>query len=132
MKSTPLEVGSPVRLRVEVRGVVQGVGFRPFVYRLAHKFDLNGWVRNTSGNVTIEVEGQEAEINRFLTSLKQEAPPVARIQDITTEALQIGGGSALMADSPLQRYFRDSRLCTITEGTSEIMEIVISRGIGLR
>ena len=92
MKSTPLEVDSPVRLRVKVRGVVQGVGFRPFVYRLTRKFRLNGWVRNTSGNVTIEVEGQEAEINRFLTSLKQEAPPVAHIRDITTEALPVEGG----------------------------------------
>ena len=93
MKSTPPEVGSPVRLRVEVRGVVQGVGFRPFDYRLAHKFNLSGWVRKTSGNVTIEVEGQKAEINRFLTSLKQEAPPVARIQDITAKALPIEGGT---------------------------------------
>ncbi|MFC2026504.1 carbamoyltransferase HypF [Chloroflexota bacterium] len=93
MKSTPLEVGSPVRLRVKVCGVVQGVGFRPFICRLARKFRLNGWVRNTSGNVTIEVEGQEVEISRFLTSLKQEAPPVAHIQDITTESLPIEGGT---------------------------------------
>ena len=51
---------------------------------------------------------------------------------ITTEAMQIHGGTALMSDSPVQRYFRDARRGTITEGTSEIQEIVISRGIGLR
>jgi len=91
MKSTPLEVGSLVRLQIKVRGVVQGVGFRPFVYRLANKFHLSGWVRNTSGNVTIEVEGQEAEINSFLSSLKNEAPPVAHIRDIATETIAIKG-----------------------------------------
>ena len=45
--------------RVTVRGVVQGVGFRPFVYRLANHHNLKGWVRNTSGSVEIEVEGDE-------------------------------------------------------------------------
>jgi hydrogenase maturation protein HypF len=93
MKSTPLAVGSRVRLRVEVRGIVQGVGFRPFVYRLAHKCHLSGWVRNTSGNVTIEVEGQERDINRFLTLLRQDAPPVAHVRDITTKTIPIKGGT---------------------------------------
>lgn len=51
---------------------------------------------------------------------------------VTAEAMQIHGGYALMTDSPVQRYFRDSRFTTITEGTSEIQEIVISRAIGLR
>ncbi len=51
---------------------------------------------------------------------------------VTSETMQIVSGYALMADSPVQRYFRDARLSTITEGTSEIQHIVISRGIGLR
>ncbi len=51
---------------------------------------------------------------------------------VTTEALQIHGGYALMSDSPLQRYFRDARFTTITEGTNEIQHILISRGLGLR
>src|SRR4030043_154166 len=77
-------VGVVKLARIGVRGVVQGVGFRPFVYRLAHEHGLSGWVRNTSGNVEIEVEGQEAAVDRFITALKTEAPPMARIEEITT------------------------------------------------
>ena len=51
---------------------------------------------------------------------------------VITDALQIHGGYGLMADSPLQRYFRDARSATIMDGTDEIQQIVISRGIGLR
>jgi len=68
------------RARVEVRGVVQGVGFRPFVYRLAHKHRLAGWVRNTSSKVEIEVEGPVEEVRSFLNDLVEEAPPQARIE----------------------------------------------------
>jgi hydrogenase maturation protein HypF len=69
--------------RIKVRGVVQGVGFRPFVYRLAHQYKLNGWVRNTSGSVTIEVEGDEAAIKGFSASLETGAPPMARIEGVS-------------------------------------------------
>jgi hydrogenase maturation protein HypF len=68
--------------RIRVRGVVQGVGFRPFVYRLAHHYRLNGWVRNTSGSVDIEVEGAEKAVRNFLSDLEGKAPPVARIESI--------------------------------------------------
>jgi hydrogenase maturation protein HypF len=70
--------------RISVRGVVQGVGFRPFIYRLAQEHDLKGWVRNTSGNVEIEVEGSEAEINLFLEDLERKAPPMSRIENVET------------------------------------------------
>ena len=72
------------RLRVEVRGTVQGVGFRPFVYQLAKRGGLKGWVRNTSSSVDIEVEGEEAALELFLDRLKSQAPPMARIDDIRT------------------------------------------------
>jgi hydrogenase maturation protein HypF len=62
------------RAIISVRGIVQGVGFRPFVYRLAHQHWLNGWVRNTSGKVEIEVEGGESAIRNFLQELKTQAP----------------------------------------------------------
>jgi hydrogenase maturation protein HypF len=70
-------------LSISVRGVVQGVGFRPFVYQLATKHKLTGWVLNTSGDVKIEVEGEWEALEQFLTELEREAPPLARIESIT-------------------------------------------------
>jgi hydrogenase maturation protein HypF len=72
------------RAVINVCGVVQGVGFRPFVYRLAASHHLAGWVRNTSGKVEIEVEGGEVQIQDFLENLKTKAPPMARIENIQT------------------------------------------------
>ncbi len=68
--------------KIGVRGVVQGVGFRPFVYRLAQEHNLKGWVRNTSESVEIEVEGNEETLNNFLINLRMKAPPMARIERI--------------------------------------------------
>ncbi|MDH5696419.1 MAG: acylphosphatase, partial [Dehalococcoidia bacterium] len=68
--------------KISVRGVVQGVGFRPFVYRLAQEHNLKGWVRNTSGSVEIEVEGDEATLEDFLSALEAKAPPMARIEQV--------------------------------------------------
>jgi hydrogenase maturation protein HypF len=65
------------RLRIDVKGIVQGVGFRPFVYGLALSRGLSGYVKNTSEGVLIEVEGDRAD--EFLRSLTAEAPPLARI-----------------------------------------------------
>ncbi len=74
----------PVSLKkIHVTGVVQGVGFRPFVYQLAHAHGLNGWVLNTSAGVEIEVEGPAAVLERFVEELETEAPPLARIESIT-------------------------------------------------
>src|SRR3990172_423795 len=65
------------RFQVSVRGVVQGVGFRPFIYQLATKHGLNGWVCNTSGEVRIEVEGKETVLAQFMSGIDALAPPVA-------------------------------------------------------
>jgi hydrogenase maturation protein HypF len=78
-------------LCIEVVGVVQGVGFRPFVYRLAGQNGLSGWVRNTSGSVQIEVEGEEEALNSFLRQLKTEAPSICRIESIKTSQQQVAG-----------------------------------------
>jgi len=67
---------------ISVTGVVQGVGFRPFVYGLAARFDLHGWVCNTSGGVEIVVQGQNSKVENFIASLKTEAPPMAKIESI--------------------------------------------------
>jgi hydrogenase maturation protein HypF len=70
---------------ISVRGIVQGVGFRPFVYGLAVKHNLKGWVYNTSEDVKIEVEGKAEAIRRFEQDLQTQAPPLARIEDIAIE-----------------------------------------------
>ncbi len=64
---------------IHITGIVQGVGFRPFVYGLAVRFDLSGWVRNTSSGVDIEVDGKDVVLDSFINSLKSELPPLARI-----------------------------------------------------
>jgi hydrogenase maturation protein HypF len=68
------------RLRVEIRGAVQGVGFRPFVYRLATGLDLAGWVINDTSGVFVEVEGPPQVLEQFLLRLPAESPPLAIIQ----------------------------------------------------
>jgi len=73
---------SPELVRINVRGVVQGVGFRPFVYQLATKYNLKGWVCNTSGDVKIEIEGQRQALDHFLVDLEQLSPPLSRIDGI--------------------------------------------------
>ncbi len=65
---------------ISVQGVVQGVGFRPFIFRLAHECGLAGWVLNTSSGVEIEVEGIGESIGRFLDRLVRDAPPLAHIE----------------------------------------------------
>jgi hydrogenase maturation protein HypF len=79
------------RLRVEIRGAVQGVGFRPFVYRLASELAVPGWVINDTSGVRIEVEGPRATLERFLARLGAEAPPAARIQTIEHQWLEPAG-----------------------------------------
>jgi hydrogenase maturation protein HypF len=69
--------------RIDVRGVVQGVGFRPFVYGLARRWGLTGWVCNTSSQVEIWAEGPAGFVEDFYGALESEAPPLARIESIT-------------------------------------------------
>ncbi len=81
-------------LSVSVRGIVQGVGFRPFVYQLAERHRLVGWVRNTTSQVEIQVEGSEAALAAFVRDLRDEAPPLARIDEIETEDRSPAGYSS--------------------------------------
>ncbi|MFH1905828.1 MAG: carbamoyltransferase HypF [Chloroflexota bacterium] len=67
---------------IHITGIVQGVGFRPFVYSLAKRYTLTGWVRNTSAGVDIEVEGAKSALDDFLCTLKNELPPLARMDDL--------------------------------------------------
>jgi hydrogenase maturation protein HypF len=75
------------RLRVVARGAVQGVGFRPFVYRLARRLGLTGWVQNSNEGVLIEVEGPEPRLSEFCWQLRAERPPRAVIQGLETTRL---------------------------------------------
>jgi hydrogenase maturation protein HypF len=77
---------------VLVRGVVQGVGFRPFVYRLAQEEGLAGFIGNDTGGVTIEIEGPEERVEAFLARLRSEAPPLARIDAVAVRELPLVGG----------------------------------------
>lgn len=81
------------RLRAEVRGAVQGVGFRPFVYRLATELGLNGWVTNDTRGVFLEVEGPRGRLERFLERLGSDAPRVARIHSLEHAWLEPAGFS---------------------------------------
>jgi len=74
-----------VACRVRVRGVVQGVGFRPFLHRIALRHHLAGWVRNAAGEVTVHLEGEEAGVQGFLQALRAEAPPLARVETVAVE-----------------------------------------------
>ena len=69
-------------LKIRVRGVVQGVGFRPFIYSLAARHNLTGWVRNTSRGVEIEVNGPSHSLQSFLTAIRREKPPLSRIDEL--------------------------------------------------
>lgn len=69
------------RWRLEIRGIVQGVGFRPFVYRLAMDLNLSGWVRNSSEGALIEIEGNIEALENFWMRLNEEKPPYARISE---------------------------------------------------
>jgi hydrogenase maturation protein HypF len=71
----------PLRVRVTIGGAVQGVGFRPFVYRLANDLDLKGWVSNSAQGVLIEAEGAQDRLAEFLRRVQTDKPPLALIQD---------------------------------------------------
>jgi hydrogenase maturation protein HypF len=79
------------RLSLTVRGAVQGVGFRPFIYRLAAELQLAGWVNNSAQGVFIEVEGNPQQLQTFLHRLEQEKPPRSSIQSLESSWLEPAG-----------------------------------------
>jgi hydrogenase maturation protein HypF len=82
-----------LRLRVTMRGAVQGVGFRPFIYRLARELKLSGWVNNTSQGVVIEAEGQQPQLENFLLRIEKEKPLRSFIQSLESSFLDPVGYS---------------------------------------
>ena len=79
--------------RIQINGIVQGVGFRPFVYRIAMENNLNGWVQNTSGGVIIEVEGRDEDLRQFISLLQLDLPPLARVETFREETIPHTGYS---------------------------------------
>ena len=85
--------------RIEVRGVVQGVGFRPFVWRLAERYGVAGRVRNASGVVEIRAEGAPGSLDAFAAALAGEAPPLARVEAIAWTPVAVEGLRGFVVDA---------------------------------
>ncbi|QEL55760.1 carbamoyltransferase HypF [Chromobacterium paludis] len=90
------------REQLTVRGIVQGVGFRPFVYRLAGELALSGWIRNDGDGVTMELQGDDARLDGFASRLLAERPPLARIDQVLRQPLpeqEQADGFAILASA---------------------------------
>jgi hydrogenase maturation protein HypF len=102
---------------IRVRGIVQGVGFRPFVYRLAREHAITGWVVNGMKGVEIHAEGCDSKLGIFLDRLKLEAPPAARISEIEVQAANLERLSEFtiedsqVGDNPTVRISPDLPVC---------------------
>ncbi len=88
------------RLRLTISGIVQGVGFRPFLHRLANRLELGGWVRNTAGGVELELEGSKDALETFQKALRDSPPPLAVIEEIRCEALEKPRGDTTFSILP--------------------------------
>ena len=87
----PLTEQKRHRRALIVTGTVQGVGFRPFVYGLAERHGLGGFVQNQVGAVRVEVEGPEAALDAFVQEIRDRPPPLARVENVRVEALEPSG-----------------------------------------
>ena len=83
----------PKAYSIQVRGIVQGVGFRPFVYRLARANNLHGWVLNAADGVEIHLEGNEEAFQSFLREMKAHPPHAAQISEVRVEPAETAGVS---------------------------------------
>src|SRR5262245_45028539 len=86
------------RRAITVCGIVQGVGFRPFVYGLASHFGLRGFVRNQTSGVLIEVEGESHSLDCFLAEITNKVPPMARIDRVSWERRGLRGEQRFCID----------------------------------
>lgn len=80
-----------VCVQVALRGAVQGMGLRPFIYRCAQERGLTGWVKNLSDGVLVEVEGEQETLNSFLSALEEKQPPHCQLRDIKVSQLPLRG-----------------------------------------
>jgi len=94
MKPPPLCPTELRRLAIRVAGVVQGVGFRPFVYNAARSEGLSGWVANQADTVLVEVQGPAERLERFLNVLRTAPPPQARVERLEVQTVAVQPGPA--------------------------------------
>ncbi len=104
-----------MKIRITVNGIVQGVGFRPFLHRLAEKYHTGGWVRNTSDGLEGVLEGARDDLEHFLAELKSSPPPMAQIETVHTERLETAAVSPeecriTTAGAPGKFVIRESRI----------------------
>ncbi len=85
-RSEPISIET-ARARILVKGIVQGVGFRPFIYRVANDHELNGWVLNSTEGVVIEVEGPPKRLEAFISDITLQAPPLAVVEKVESRFL---------------------------------------------
>jgi hydrogenase maturation protein HypF len=86
---SPPSSAARVRRRLTITGTVQGVGFRPFIWRLARRHGLDGWVANGPGGVTVDLQGTAAAIDALLADVRREPPPLATVERIDVEPLAV-------------------------------------------
>ena len=91
------------RAWIHIRGIVQGVGFRPFIHRLVRERDLRGTIKNSSSGVELELEGERAQLEAFIAELPRRAPKLAVIEEIETE----------YSDEPQKKELSKNTYCTL-------------------
>jgi len=111
---------------VRIAGIVQGVGFRPFIYQLAHRYELTGWVRNQADGVLIEATGLHEKLDSFLRDISAKAPPLAKITQLEVADLpyeQFEGFSILKSDShQSRRTLISPDVCTCQDCLRELLD----------
>ena len=105
-------VDSAARMLIDVRGVVQGVGFRPFIYNLAQRYGLKGFVCNDSLGVHIDVQGQSGSVEGFLNAIRETPPPLSRIESLSFQILQLV--NAYSAFQILESESREEKLVLLS------------------
>ncbi|MBW8003768.1 MAG: carbamoyltransferase HypF [Planctomycetes bacterium] len=114
------------RMQISIKGIVQGVGFRPFIYNLAKKFDLSGYVLNNTSGVLIEVEGEKASIEKFIKNIKSQPPPQAAIFEMHRYSIKALGHKGFVireSDNQEERFVPVSpEIATCNECLNELFE----------
>jgi hydrogenase maturation protein HypF len=114
------------RVRVLVHGIVQGVGFRPFIYGLAQRYHLNGYVRNDAAGVTIEVEGDSDAVAAFISAIPNDPPPLAMIERVASERLPLKYDTAFVitatGDSTDKQAFVSPDVCLCMNCLQELFD----------